>query len=80
MRRGFSVSYDQIGKNEGDNAAETDAAIPEYRSQRNIPDRAYKRDDRHQKCNRPFPVLRAALEFYHAKHVTQQVASKADAA
>src|SRR5258708_7377356 len=42
---------DQIGKDECDCVAKADAAIPENRSQRNIPDRAYERDQRYQRPN-----------------------------
>src|SRR5216684_3113485 len=41
---------DQIGEDERDHATETDSAVPQYGSQRNIPDRAYERDDRHQRA------------------------------
>src|SRR6266849_6719708 len=36
---------DKISEDERDDATETDAAIPEHSSQRNVPDRAYERDD-----------------------------------
>ncbi len=34
--------HDQVSKTEGNDATETDAAIPEHGSQRNIPDRTYE--------------------------------------
>src|SRR5579884_1850138 len=41
----------QIGKDEADNASETDAAAPENRRQRHIADRADKADDGYQWAN-----------------------------
>src|SRR5882724_2204978 len=42
---------DQIGEDEGDHATEADAAIPQYGSQRNIPDRANEGNDGYQRAD-----------------------------
>ncbi len=55
---------DQIGKDERDHATETDAAIPEHRGQRNIADRAYERDYRHQRPNDRAPQGREQRTFH----------------
>src|SRR5438105_1096695 len=40
---------DQVGENEADHTAETDAATPEYGCQRNIPHRAHEAERGHQR-------------------------------
>ena len=40
---------DQVGEDERDHAAETDPAVPQHGSERDVADRAHEREHRHQR-------------------------------